>query len=31
MPGSLTTDVPVIVTAESFYAKYDLKITQHVE
>lgn len=31
MPGSLTTDVSVSVTAECFYAKYDLKITQHVE
>lgn len=30
-PGSLTTDIPMIVTAKCFYAKYDLQITQHVE
>lgn len=31
MPGSVTTNVPVTLTVKSFYAKYDSKITQHVE
>lgn len=31
MPARLTSDVPLIVPAMSFYAKYDLESMQQVE